>query len=265
MLKVSLTVYPVRYQQRYIRPNLQKCNSYPVIPAMLGCMAAFTTGYSFDTIKIRTQTMEYPEKQANSIKLIENPYVGFKPALSLCTLCAFVYFFSFEVLSKTSLNISQVASISTALTLLLKVPSKVVIKSMKRYNINDVKHIIEKIYKNNGFRGFFRGFWLYIMSDLPENIIKYNLFEFFQQFKHLFDTSHIGFMVGIMTAVLIQPIDVLLNITMSNIENKPIQFKKINYYRGLILAIIANTIECAIFYKVMHSVSHILQMNLHNA
>lgn len=240
----------------------QKCHSYPVVPAMLGCMAAFTTGYSFDTVKIRTQTLDNADKA--DIKLIQNPYVGFRYALAFCTISAFIYFSSFELLSKTSLNTSQVAGFSTAITLLFKVPSKVIIKSMKRYNIDDIKHIIERIHQQGGIFGFFRGFWLYIISDAPENMIKYNLFEMFQRFAHIFDTTHIGFMVGILTAIAIQPIDVLVNNWMSNIDNKPIQLKKINYYRGLILAIIANTMECAIFYRVMHWASGV-QTYMQNA
>jgi hypothetical protein len=219
-----------------------KAHEFSVVPSVIGCVAAFAAGFPFDTYKIRCQTDANIDKHRGL-------FVGFVPGAALCGLYAFVYFASYQHLVNM-MPTSQSASIAATLTLLLKVPSKVVIKIMQRHNEPDITKIAKLIYERNGFFGFFRGFLLYVFNDVPENVIKYNLYDVFHNIHPPLDASWIGLLVGFMTSVLIQPIDVLLNIVMSNIDGNAINFKKINYMRGLFLSILTNTLQCGVFYHV---------------
>lgn len=232
--------------------NIQRCLATPeafkVVPATIGCMVAFTIGFPFDTFKVRLQ---------NEQTRPNNLFSGFVPGVMLCGLYAFIYFYSYDIFIKSAFNISNAASISAVLALFVKVPCKVIIKTMQRYEINDMAEVIQKIYERNGLPGFFRGFLLYVLSDVPENIVKYNLFDFLLKLPFVLPTSITGALVGIVTSISIQPIDVLINIIMTNMNDRNIQFKKINYMKGLRLSLITNIIQSFAFYHIYHFLQYL--------
>jgi hypothetical protein len=245
--RVSTKTQSTKKPQSSKSKNIQRClaslspQTFNILPATIGCMAAFIVGYPFDTFKVRLQ---------NDKVKSNNLFTGFVPGILLCGLYASVYFYTYDVLINSSYTINNAASISAITTLVSKVPCKVVIKMMQRYEINNMSKVMIKIYKKNGIQGFFRGFWLYILSDVPENIIKYNMYDFLFKLPFKLPIGVTGILVGIVTSVCVQPIDVLINVIMTNLNDRNIQFKKINYMKGLRLSLITNTIQSFTFYHV---------------
>lgn len=243
--KVCLTKRKVIYlhKDRNIKRNcISNTIQYPLIPSLIGCAAAFSSTYPFDSYKIRLQNNNQNNKTL---------FAGYIQGVLLCCTYAAVYFISYEkMINVLCLSINEASTIATSLSLLLKVPSKVVIKSMQKGEYNTIWQVINIIKKRDGFKGFFRGFWIYAFNDIPENVVKYNMYAFLN-FIFPSDAILVGMIAGIFTSVLTQPLDVLQNIIMSNIENKKINFKKINYFSGLLISLITNSIQSAIFFNVM--------------
>lgn len=217
--------------------------TYKLAPAVIACMSAFAVGYPVDTIKVRLQNGEDSDKK--------DVLTGFLPSVCMCGLYALVYFASYNNLVQNT-SITTTATISAMCTLLFKVPSKVLIKTMQRYGIGDTKQVAQKIYKTSGIFGFFRGFFLYVVSDIPENIIKYNMYDFLEKLPIVLSHNAAGTLVGIVTSFCLQPIDVLSNVVMSNVDGRKIKLNEINYFKGLYLSLVINTLQCLAFYNVYH-------------
>ena len=229
--------------RKKIRGNkIYVSNSYPLIPSLCGCIAAYTFVYPFDTYKIRMQHGKHNPFH-------KNIFAGYVFGAFLCSAYACIYFVTYGKLSEV-MCLNSASSIATFFTLFVKVPSKVVVKVLQNGDYMNIIKIARTIFNKNGLFGFFRGFWFYALNDIPENIVKYNMYDIlFLAFPQ--EPVMIGVLTGLVTSMIIQPLDVLQNITMCNIEGKKIDFMKINYFSGIFVSIITTSIKSVIFYNVM--------------
>ena len=89
------------------------------------------------------------------------------------------------------------------------------------------------------------------MADVPETVMRFHLYMFFNLIFPE-QTSLVGILSGLVTAIATQPLDVLQSKLSCDMTFKKLDYKNINYFRGTLLSIIINSMQAAIFYKVYH-------------
>jgi hypothetical protein len=225
-----------------------RADVYSVCPSILSSAVAFTTCYPIDTYKIKLQN--------GRAKDIPPSYLvkGYREGLALCTFITMVYFGSLQFLM-THMAFTRACFFASFITTLVKVPCKSLTKVLQNGTYGNVGDIAKDIWKRYGIVGFYRGFWVYVLDDVPDAVVKFHLYSKLSQMTD--NTILVGAITGIVTTILTQPSDMLKTIIICNVEGKPINFAKLNYFKGLHLSILINSMQSAIFFYTYNIIKHL--------
>jgi hypothetical protein len=222
---------------------------YSLGPALIGSMAAFTTTYPLDTYKTLIQTNSKTEEI--------NFFQGYAPGVCVCCMNASVYFI---VLSNMlhHLPLVPASMISTVCSCCLKVPGKAITKLLQNGDFSNIKEASVFLYDNYGLIGFFRGFFPYIIDDVPQTALKFFLYDFFGK---LYPSNPFltGICTGLISSILTQPFDVLQTKILCNTSTKTLDYKNLNYFSGLTMTLIINSVQSIVFFNI-HSIIKALQL-----
>lgn len=229
-----------RKRGRYVSV-VPKAQTYSIFPAVISSAIAFTTCYPLDTYKTRIQT----DNKTNS-----SLYHGYKISLLLCCTITCIYFgwYRFFISMMSLQHATICASFATTC---FKVPCKCVSKLLQNGSFDTFKDVFDFIMGHYGLMGFYRSFWLYVLDDVPETVLKFYLFS---QIKMLFpeNMALVGFITGMLTTIVTQPMDVLKTIMICNTTEIKIDLAKIDYTKGIWFVILINAIQSSIFLHVYH-------------
>lgn len=217
---------------------------YSVIPAVISSIVAFTSTYPLDTYKTRVQVISKDKTKITGL------LQGYIPGVLLCCTTAFIYFSMFQILLQhlTSTHASLMASFMSTFA---KVPGKSITKLLQNGTFSSFHKAVTYIIDKYGYIGFYRGFWAYVLDDVPETALRFYLYAFFTSIFPA-EKTLIGICAGVFSSILTQPFDVLQTNLVCNISTKKIDYKKINYFSGLLVALTINSIQATVFYRVYH-------------
>jgi hypothetical protein len=89
----------------------------------------------------------------------------------------------------------------------------------------------------------------YLLDDIPETAIKFYLYSFFGA-MYPKNSLLVGTITGLITSIITQPLDVIQTKLICNINNEKINYKKVNYFNGMLLSLLINTIQSAVFFYI---------------
>lgn len=233
------TVVP---RKRLSRKFTSKCELYSILPAVISSAVASTTCYPLDTYKTRLQTGHVTDKSL---------YSGYRTSILSCCLTTFVYFSTLKEFT-CLMPLGKAAMCASFLTTCIKVPFKCITKLLQNGRFSTIEQIFEFILSKYGIFGFYKSFWIYVLDDVPETVLKFYLFSYI---KSVFPENMmmVGTVVGIITAMFTQPMDVLKTILICSAEtDESIEYKKINYTRGVLLVMVMNALQSSIFLNTYH-------------
>jgi hypothetical protein len=238
---VGMQVPIVRVVQR--RRVTIVCSAYSFAPAVLGSMAAFTSTYPLDTIKTLTQNDIKLEKKHNLLS-------GYFPGLFVCCITTSVYFAMYSILSQHLSNIAS-AMVATMFSCAVKTPGKAIVKLMQNGDFVDCGNAMKFLHNQFGVYGFFRGYIPYLIDDVPENAIKFFLYDFFGTLFPEFPII-VGILTGFISSIVTQPLDVIQTKLLCNKTTDSLDYKKINYMSGLVITLVIHSIQAMVFYLIHH-------------
>lgn len=217
---------------------------YSVYPSLIGVIASFTSTYPLDTYKTRVQVFKISKPKTCSL------FHGYPAGLLLCFTTSFIYFNTFQILLQ-HFNLTHASMIASFISTIAKVPGKSVTKLLQNGSFDSCHDAIQHIRTKFGFKGFYRGFWFYVLDDVPKTVLRYYLYALF---GNIFpnDATLVGLCTGLISSVLTQPFDVLQSCFACNMTKKKVDYKQINYFSGLLVALIINSIQATVFYRVYH-------------
>lgn len=242
-------IHKIQYvkQSTRIKRNNNVCVrcSYSCIPAILGSLAAFTTTYPLDTYKTFIQN----DKSSKHIN-IKRGFKGYSPGLILCCITSTIYFFIFTKISQ-HLPLLPASIISTFCSSLVKVPGKTITKLLQNGDFPNVQKATSFMFNKYGVNGFYRGFIPYIMNNVPETSLK---FYFYNLLKNMYPNNSfiVGALTGLVVSIITQPLDVLQTKVMCNVSSTKLNYKKINYFSGICMSLLINSVQTCVFFHVHH-------------
>lgn len=220
---------------------------YLTCPSVISSAVAFTTCYALDTYKTRIQSRKNPKVLIK--KSLDNLYQGYFEGVLMCCIIACVYFTSLQYLSchMASHHASMCASF---LTTCVKIPFKSVVKLLQNGNFSSSNVAYTFLLKTYGIKGFFRGFWAYALDDVPETVLKFYLFSEIQKIVPKTMLIFVGCIAGSLSSVVTQPLDVLQTLLICNVSGEKIDYSKVNYFDGMFLTLLINSLQSAVFLQV---------------
>ena len=123
------------------------------------------------------------------------------------------------------------AIIGEASQVLVRNPFELVKQNMQLGRYKSVKEAITDIYKSNGLKGLYRGYFVTVLREIPFGLIQYPMYEFCKtKFKkneelNLIDICKAGALAGGISAFLTTPIDVVKTRIMTS-GDKTFDFRK---------------------------------------
>jgi hypothetical protein len=213
--------------------------SFNICPAVISSIAAFTSTYPLDTLKTRTQSENVPKSAHKAL------FQGYAAGVVLCLFSSFAYFSILFALS-TCMYIAQASAAASFLSSFVKVPGKAITKLLQNGDFASAHDAAQYIHNNYGIGGFFRGFWPYVLDDIPEMAIKVCLFKYLEAWFGQ-NTGLIGALSGVLSSIVTQPLDLLQTRMMCNISKNPIDYAKLPYFSGLPLVLIINAVQSGVF------------------
>jgi hypothetical protein len=247
MIAIKASQPQLKYQPQMmcIKPRrvlIKTKSSYDVLPALIGSAAAYTSTYPIDTIKTRLQANNEECVPMNKL------YAGYIHGVFLCMASASTYFVMYNYLLSIFGNDKLVicSMVATFISCFVKVPGKSIVKVMQNEGMYKIEDAMNHIKKNFGVYGFYRGFWIYVVDDVPENAMKFLLYEVLQKFITV--NWIIGAVAGFLTSVMTQPFDVLQTKIICD-EKKCPELKLQDSFKGLGIKLLIETIQSAIFYR----------------
>lgn len=243
--------YGIMRKPKALRVYVKAKASYDIVPALVGSAAAYTIGYPLDTIKTRLQSNNYHSKTIH-----DNLFYGYSYGVLMCMASAGSYFLMYKyLLQMLGADKTIVCSmIATFMSCFVKVPCKSIIKVMQNNNFKHITDATNLIVATFGVWGFYKGFWLYAMDDVPENALKFFLFEFLQTFISV--NWLVGALAGFVTSVATQPFDVLQTKIICQNE-KSACLKPEESFKGLWLKLVIETLQAATFLRFYKAISGI--------
>jgi hypothetical protein len=226
--------------------------SFNIGPAVISSIAAFTSTYPLDTLKTRTQnetsTVAVPKSAHKAL------FQGYAAGVVLCVFSSLAYFSILFALS-TCMYVAQASAAASFLSSFVKVPGKAITKLLQNGDFTSAHDAAQYIHDNYGIGGFFRGFWPYVLDDIPEMAIKVCLFKYLEAWFGL-NTGLIGALSGVISSIVTQPLDLLQTRMMCNISKKPIDYTNLPYFSGLPLVLVINAVQSSVFlvtYKTINT------------
>jgi len=122
------------------------------------------------------------------------------------------------------------AMIGEASQVLVRNPFELVKQNMQIGKYKTLKEAITDIYKSNGLRGLYRGYFVTVIREIPFGLIQYPLYEYCKtKFRNrefnILDTCKAGAIAGGISAFLTTPIDVVKTRIMTS-GDKTFDFRK---------------------------------------
>jgi len=123
------------------------------------------------------------------------------------------------------------AIVGEASQVLVRNPFELVKQNMQLGKYKSVKEAIADIYKSNGLKGLYRGYFVTVLREIPFGLIQYPLYEFCKvKFKKSGELSFFvicksGAIAGGISALLTTPIDVVKTRIMTS-GDKTFDFRK---------------------------------------
>ena len=209
---------------------------YSLVPAVLASCAAFTSTYPLDSFKIQTQT--------DKLNKNSNLFAGYGEGLCICIGTAIVYFNLYAFLAASCEHVPIRAAIATCFSCLIKVPGKSITKQLQNQDFATAGEAVRETVDTLGIQGFYRSLGPYLLSDIPENALRFWLYSFLANYFQ--STLVIGLVAGVVISLAVQPMDMLQTQVICNYKDK-LDLGKLNLFKGTVPALLSNCLQTTIF------------------
>lgn len=137
------------------------------------------------------------------------------------------------------------SALGEASACLFRNPFELVKQNLQVNNFNNLRDAVRNIYISKGFMGFFRGYTITLMRDIPFGLIQFPIYEAIKRKMNkksltILDSSFAGAIAGTIAAISTTPLDVIkTRIMIDRSKSKTLIIKEIyrdgvmNFFSGL--------------------------------